>query len=129
MKHRDYYRYQTSPDCAQKLMECPEIKLIVNKVQACINHQVRGYVANKISVLYSLPGGKAQGWHEDDSRPEGEIVKSGMLLSVIVALQPDTKLDVRNGSFERKTFVIPKGTMFVFGGKLVHSGSAYATHA
>jgi hypothetical protein len=125
MKHRDYYRYQTSPDCAQKLMECPEINLIVNKVQACINHQVRGYVA---SILYSLPGGKAQGWHEDDSRLEGEIVKPGMLLCAIVALQPDTKLDVWNGTFEQKTFIIPKGTMFVFGRKLVHSGSAYGTH-
>jgi hypothetical protein len=128
MQHRDYYRYQTNPDMAPKLLECPEIKDIVNRVQVCINRQVNGYIATKISFLYSLPGGKPQGWHQDDARDEGKIVRAGSLISAIVALQNDTKLDVRNGSFERKTFVIPRGTMFIFDGKLVHGGAAYQAH-
>jgi hypothetical protein len=55
-------------------------------------------------------------------------VTNGSLISVIVALQNDTKLDVRNGNFERKTFIIPKQTMFVFDGQLLHGGSAYQAH-
>jgi len=35
---------------------------------------------------------------------------------------------VRNASFERKTFLIPKGTMFVFDGRLVHGGSGHMVH-
>jgi hypothetical protein len=128
MQHRDYYRYQTNPDMSNKLLECPEIKEILNRVQVCINRQVKGYVPTKLSILYSLPGGKPQGWHHDDGRDEGEIVNAGSLLSAIVALQNGTMLDVRNGSFERKTFIIPKGTMFILDGKLVHGGSAYQTH-
>jgi hypothetical protein len=128
MQHRDYYRYQTNPDNNSKLLECPEIKEIVNRVQVCINSQVSGYAANKISFLYSLPGGKSQGWHVDDARELGTIAKNGSLISVIVAFQNNTKLDVRNENYDRKTFIIPSQTMFVFDGQLVHSGSAYDTH-
>jgi hypothetical protein len=128
MQHRDYYRYQTNPDSAPKLLECPEIKEILNRVQVCMNRQVNGYTPTKISFLYSLPGGKPQGWHQDDTRDEGRIITAGSLISAIVALENDTKLDVRNRKFERKTFIIPKGTMFVFDGKLVHGGSAYQKH-
>jgi len=127
-EYRDYYRYQTHPDDCDELLRCPEIKDIIDRVQVSINQQVQGYVAYKISVLYSLPGGEQQGFHQDDARSEAVIAEEGAMLSVIVALQDNTKLDVRNASFERKTLSISKGLMFVFDGRLVHGGAAYTVH-
>jgi hypothetical protein len=35
---------------------------------------------------------------------------------------------VRNGNYDHKMFIIPKQTMFVFDGQLLHGGSAYQSH-
>jgi hypothetical protein len=109
-------------------LKCGEIKSIIDCVQATINQQVDGYVPVKLSFLYSLPLGKPQGLHQDDARSEAEIASDGSLISALIALQDGTKLDVRNGSLVRKTYMIPVGTMFVFDGKLVHGGLSYLCH-
>jgi hypothetical protein len=128
VKQRDYTRFQTHPDAAKELLKCREIKSIVDCVQATINQQVNGYVPAKVSFLYSLPYGKEQGLHQDDPRSDSIVASDGSLLSALIALQDGTKLDVRNGSFVRKTYTIPVGTMFVFDGKLVHGGATYPKH-
>jgi hypothetical protein len=128
-KERDYYRFQTGPDDAPRILkECKSLQQIVNLAQINIDNQVKGYVAHKVSILYSLPNGQPQGFHADDYRSDSIAARDGPFLSVMVALQNDTKLDLQKYSNERNTYSIPMGTMFVFDGKLMHGGSAYKTH-
>lgn len=125
----DYYRYQTDPDDAPKMLkECKALQQLVNLAQINIDKQVKGYVAFKVSILYSMPNGKPQGFHHDDYRCDSVCKMEGPLLSVIIALQDGTKLDLKKNKDERNTYSIPMGSMFVFDGKLMHGGSAYKTH-
>lgn len=70
LKQRDYSRFQTHPDDSTKLLKCPEIKSIIDFIQAAINQQVSGYKPVKISFLYNLPYGTEQGLHQDDPRTD-----------------------------------------------------------
>jgi hypothetical protein len=125
----DYYRYQTGPDDAPKILkECKALQQIVNLAHIEINKQVKGYVPFKVSLLYSRPKGKPQGFHIDDYRSEAICKRDGPFLSVIVALQNGTTLDLKNKNNERDTYSFPKGTLVVFDGRLMHGGSAYKSH-
>ena len=127
--HWSIHRYQTAPDDAPKLLkECKQLQQIVNLAQINIDKQVKGYAPSNVSLLYSLPKGKPQGFHQDDYRSDTIVKRDGPLLSVIIALQNDTKLDVKQNNDKRNTYCIPMGSMFVFDGKLMHGCSAYTSH-
>jgi hypothetical protein len=68
----DYRRYQTPPNRQQSLMKCSAIAHIVASTQRVIDSQVHGYSMYRLSILYSLPNGNAQGLHVDDGRTKEE---------------------------------------------------------
>jgi hypothetical protein len=71
----------------------------------------------RLSILYSLPNGNAQGLHVDDGRTKEEQEADGELLSVIFAMLDDTKLDICENHEDRKTYSIPSGSIFLFSGR------------
>jgi hypothetical protein len=124
----DYRRYQTLPSRQSSLLKSTDIKTIVTATQNVIDAQVDGYVMAKLSILYSLSFGSAQGLHVDDIRIEEDIKKDGEHLSVIFALQDNTKLDIGMNEKMRKTYSIPSGSMFLFSGNCWHGGSVHLTN-
>lgn len=125
-KSTDYARFQTNPSRQSSLLKSEHIKKIVHLTQKVVQAQCSGYVLTKLSVLCSLPGGQQQGIHTDDHRPPSQVESEGEMISVIFALQNDTKVDIEvNRPPHRQTFGFPSATILVFSGNLRHGGSAY----
>lgn len=124
----DYHRYQSPSSRQQSLLKCEAIAKIAASIHTVIEAQITGYSLYRITVLYSLPFGRAQGLHFDDHRNEDAQKKDGEMLSVLFALMDNTKLDICQHGEERKTYSIPAGTMFLFSGKCLHGGSSYSDH-
>lgn len=123
----DYHRFQSHPSRLQSLMQCPAFARLLSLVQVAIDDRVSNYALYKCSILYSRPRGNEQGLHIDDIRTKQDIEKDGELLSVVVALQDDTKLDIANYEKTRQTYKIPVGSMFLFSGTCLHGGAKYHT--
>jgi hypothetical protein len=122
----DTRRFQSSPNDQNKIKKCSAIAKIVDQVETVVNANAnKSYVVNKISILYSRAFGQPQGIHQDDYRPSTVIEKEGEMLSAIVALMDNTKLDIKDDYGQRKTFGIPAGSMFLFSGSCEHGGSSY----
>lgn len=122
----DPKRFQTSPSDQDKIRESKAIIKIVDDVTTVVNANAnKPYVSHKISIIYSRPFGEPQGIHQDDYRDVAAIEQEGEMISVIVALMDNTKLDIKNNNGERKTYSIPSGTMFLFSGSCEHGGSSY----
>lgn len=125
---RDYLRYQSHPSRQQSLMKHPAFARLIALTQIAINVRVANYTLHKCSILYSLPHGPQQGLHIDDTRCNEDIDRQGELLSVVLALQDNTKLDIANDKGERQTFQIPFGSMFLFSGTCLHGGASYLSN-
>mmetsp|Transcript_10026 Transcript_10026/g.18798 ORF Transcript_10026/g.18798 Transcript_10026/m.18798 type:complete len:326 (+) Transcript_10026:119-1096(+) len=125
---RDFFRYQSHPSRQQSLMKHPAFARLVALTQSAIDQRVRNYVVHKCSILYSLPHGPQQGLHIDDIRSNEDIDRQGELLSVVLALQDNTKLDIANDKGERQTFQIPFGSMFLLSGTCLHGGASFLSN-
>jgi hypothetical protein len=126
--NKDMYRFQTPPNEQKKLLSCSAIAAILSKVSCVISWLTDvTYVAQKVTVLFSRPRGPEQGLHFDDHRTNAEIENKGELLSVIVALMPNTKIDIGTVNNCRKTFGIPPGAMIIMNGNCLHGGSSYSS--
>jgi hypothetical protein len=80
---RDYHRYQTGPDDGPKLLKaCKSLQQLLNLAQINIDKQVEGYVATEVSILYSLPNGKPQGFHMDNYHSDALAKRDGPLLCI-----------------------------------------------
>lgn len=122
----DTKRFQSSPDDQEKIKKSSAIAKILDRVETIVNDNAnKPYVFNKVSIIYSRPFGQPQGIHHDDYRDTTVIEKEGEMLSVIVALMENTKLDIKDDYDQRKTFAIPAGSMFLFSGSCDHGGSSY----
>jgi hypothetical protein len=122
----DTFRFQTNPRWKHRLMECSSIKILIQLVNDVVNTMwKKEYFPNNISVLYSRPFGDEQDLHFDDFRAIDVIEKEGPMITAIVGLLNDTKLDIEGNDKERKTYSIPAGAMFLFSGTCVHGGSSY----
>jgi hypothetical protein len=126
-KNTDMYRFQTTPSVHDQLMTCSAIAAIVDTVAAVIEHMTdMPYSVHKVSVLFSRPHGPEQGLHVDDARDMTTIEEEGDLLSAIVALMSNMKLDIGTVNNGRKTFQIPVGGMILMSGRCVHGDSSYS---
>jgi hypothetical protein len=126
--NKDMYRFQTPTDAQEKILSCTAIDTILSKVSSVIARLTEvSYAMHKVSVLFSRPHGTEQGMHFDDHRNAAEIKEKGELLSVIVALMPNTKIDIGTVNSCRKTFPIPSGAMIIMSGKCLHGGSSYSS--
>lgn len=122
----DEYRFQSNPRWKHRLLECSDIKILIQRVTDVVNEMWRKqYYPHNVSVLYSRPFGEEQQLHYDDFRSNDQIAKEGEMISAIVGLMKDTKLDIESDDKERKTYSIPAGAMFLFSGTCVHGGSSY----
>ncbi len=125
-RNADMYRFQTAPDAQDNLLSCSAIADILSKVSAVIARLTDvTYVAQKVSVLFSRPHGPEQGLHFDDHRTTATIEERGELLSALVALMPNTKIDIGTVNNGRKSFHIPSGAMILMSGRCLHGGSSY----
>jgi hypothetical protein len=126
----DYHRFQSNPTRQRSLLKCEHIRNIVASVQNVVTAQCGDYAMSKLSVLYSsIPGGKPQGLHVDDPRSDEDVGNEGEMISVIFALQNDTKVDIAvSNRTGRQTFPFPSCSIFMFNGSFRHGGSAYSTH-
>jgi hypothetical protein len=82
-------------------------------------------LSRRVNVLFSKPGGPPQELHFDDKRDKGSGEVEGELLSAIVALQDNTRLDIEGDNRKRLTYSIPPTSMFLFSGNCKHGGSLY----
>lgn len=131
IRNRDMFRFQTPPEARERLLQCNAINVIVSQVSSIIaGLSERRYIPHQISVIFSRPFGNEQGLHHDDHRDTLRINEEGEMLSAVVALMKDTKLDIGTDVFDgnsgRKTFIIPAGAMFLMSGQCLHGGSAYS---
>jgi hypothetical protein len=116
----DYNRYQTAPSDSDRLLKCESIKKIVLLTQNIVNKQLvsndesigSSYVVTKVTLLFSKPGGPPQEMHCDDGRDDRAMEETGEMLSAIVALQDNTRLDVEGDNGKRLTYSIPQTSMF-----------------
>lgn len=123
----DTHRFQTTPDDMWRLMQCPYVKQLIDLMLVVIHdNSPRSYEAVKVSFLFSRAGGVVQGLHHDDYRDADVANRDGEMLSAILSLMDNTKLDIVNDRGERKTFQIPSGSMFLMSGNCVHGGSSYS---
>lgn len=88
----DYHRLQSHPSRQASLLKNDSIQTIVVSTQNVVKDQCGDYAMLKLSVLYSIPGGRPQGFHVDDPRTTMEINEQGEMISVVFALQNDTKI-------------------------------------
>ena len=94
-RNRDLHRFQSNPHAKDILCSNDSISNIVGKIISVLM-KLTGKPQNlmKILVLFSRPGSREQGLHVDDVRTEDVVRREGELLSVIVALMHDTKVDI-----------------------------------
>jgi hypothetical protein len=124
----DYKRYQSNPSRQQSLMKSTSFSKLIALTQLEIDNRVANYTLLKCSILYSLAFGEEQGLHIDDTRDSATIERDGEILSVLLALQDNTKLDIANDKGNRKTFAIASASMFLFSGTCLHGGSGFFTN-
>jgi hypothetical protein len=123
----DTHRFQSTPDDMTRLMQSPYIKQLVELMLVVIHvNTTTIYEPIKVSLIFSRAGGVQQGLHNDDYRHRDVIASNGEMLSGILSLMDNTKLDICNDFGERKTFQIPSGSMFLMSGKCIHGGSSYS---
>lgn len=121
----DNKRYQSNPSRQQSLMKDTSFSKLIALTQLAVNSRVANYTLLKCSIMYSLAFGYEQGLHIDDTRDTASIERDGEILSVLFALQDNTKLDIANDKGTRKTVAVPSAFMFLFSGTCLHGGSAF----
>jgi hypothetical protein len=106
-------------------MQSPYIKKLVDLMLIVVHDNTTTiYKPVKVSLLFSRAGGVVQGVHHDDYREHDDAGTNGEMLSAILSIMDNTKLDICNDRGERKTFQIPSGSMFLMSGHCVHGGSS-----
>lgn len=127
-KHNfDTHRFQSTPDDMKRLMQSPYIKQLVDLMLVVVHDNTKTtYEPVKVSILFSRAGGVVQGLHQDDYRSGDVVASHGEMVSAILSLMDNTKLDICNDRGERKTFQIPSSCMFLMSGHCVHGGSSYS---
>jgi hypothetical protein len=108
-------------------MQSPYIKKLVDLMLIVVHDNTTTiYKPVKVSLLFSRAGGVVQGVHHDDYREHDDAGTNGEMLSAILSVMDNTKLDICNDRGERKTFQILSGSMFLMSGHCVHGGSSYS---
>jgi hypothetical protein len=75
----DYHRFQSNPSRQRSFLKCEHIRNIVASVQNVVTAQCGDYAMSKLSVLYSIPGGKPQGLHVDYPRSDEDVGNEGAI--------------------------------------------------
>jgi hypothetical protein len=118
-------------DNKRLMLKNPSTKQIKNfglvdvdkKVLNFCNEEFNGLKKSSMSIILSLKGCQEQQKHTDYDTEFTEIYKSRILL---VAIMDNTKIIVWNKyGYKHRVISIPKGSIFIGRGTLVHAGSEY----
>lgn len=110
-RDRDLCRFQSNPDAKDLLCSNNAISNIIGIVSSVLINLIDKphILLQKIPVLISRPcGQEEQGLHVDDDCTDNVISQEGELLSIIVALMHETKVDIATVNKKTKNFVDPK---------------------
>lgn len=121
-KKQDNKRLMLENPTEQQIKEFG-LNSIDNKVSILCNEEFNGLKKSNMTLLLSIKGCQEQQSHTDYDPSDEKSYKSRILL---VAIMDDTNIIVWNKQgYHRRIISIPKGSVFIGRGTLIHGGSPY----